>query len=177
MSASDNSKATGGMGISMMIIAWLILFGILAVVINDWMAARENPNRHPQSSLNQQGSVEVVLQANPQHHYRVNGEINGQTVPLLLDTGATDVVLPARLAQQLGLERGAKRYATTANGTVATYATTIKQLNIGQIQLDNVAASINPSMDENLVLLGMSALKRIEFSHQGDNLILRQQPR
>jgi aspartyl protease family protein len=45
---------------------------------------------------------------------------------------------------------------------------------IGDIKLTNVSAHINPSMDFDEILLGMSALKQIEFTQRGDTLILRQ---
>jgi len=37
-----------------------------------------------------------------------------------------------------------------------------------------VRASINPAMHESMVLLGMSALRQIEFNQRGSQLTLRQ---
>ena len=51
--------------------------------------------------------------------------------------------------------------------------TEINKLSIGQITLYNVDANINPGMQSGHVLLGMSALKQLEFTQRGNTLILR----
>ena len=93
---------------------------------------------------------------------------------LLLDTGATDVVIPEALADQLQLKRGRRGRAMTANGPVTIFSTTISQLTIGDISLHNVNASINPGMRPPSILLGMSALKQVEFVQSGRSLTLKQ---
>ena len=62
----------------------------------------------------------------------------------------------------------------TANGVVTIYQTRLNSLTIGEIELYNIDASINPAMNAGAILLGMSALGQIEFSQQGDTLTLRQ---
>jgi aspartyl protease family protein len=57
---------------------------------------------------------------------------------------------------------------------VTVFDTQLDQLSIGDITLKNVNASINPSMDMGEILLGMSALKEIEFTQRGDQLTLKQ---
>ena len=44
---------------------------------------------------------------------------------------------------------------------------------IGPIEIKNVRASINPGLRGKEILLGMSVLKRVEFTQRGDTLILR----
>jgi aspartyl protease family protein len=171
MAEEDNSPRK--MGLTMIMLAWGVLFVLLALFFDDWLGVRENPNQSP-TSLSRGGQIEVVLLPNRQHHYLVNGSINKHPVVFLLDTGATDVVIPHQLAQKIGLQRGAKQYATTANGTVSVFRTRVNTLRIGEITLNNVKASINPGMDDSVVLLGMSALRMVEFAQRGDMLILRQ---
>ena len=163
------------MGTTMLMLAWLVLFGLLAMFFDDWLGQQQNPNQVPLSRDNR-GIREVVLLPNRQHHYVVNGSINNsnEKITFLLDTGATDVVLPLQLAQRLGLKSGRKQFATTANGRVTVYSTLLDSIQVGDIHLQQVRASINPSMHENVVLLGMSALRQIEFTQRGDTLILRQ---
>ena len=160
-------------GLTMLIVAWLILLGLLALFFNDYLTDRQNPNQLPTSSTTT-GGVEVVLQPNYQHHYLVSGLINDQKVTFLLDTGATDVVIPDSLAPRLGLSRGRAHYANTANGAIQVYTTRLKSVAIGDIRLSDVRASLNPAMDGDVILLGMSALKEIEFTRRGELLILRQ---
>ena len=92
----------------------------------------------------------------------------------LLDTGATDVVVPEDLATKLQLQKGPSHLASTANGRIRVYSTTIEHLQLGSIELRNVRASINPGMNGQGVLLGMSALSAVDFRQQNGQLILRQ---
>jgi aspartyl protease family protein len=62
----------------------------------------------------------------------------------------------------------------TANGPITVFETRISELSIGDITLFNVRASINPAMPPPQILLGMSALKQIEFVQRGDSLTLIQ---
>jgi len=45
---------------------------------------------------------------------------------------------------------------------------------LGEILLHDVAALITPGMDGDEVLLGMSALKQLEFTQRDGTLVLRQ---
>lgn len=162
------------LGLTMMTLAWLILLGLLAVYFDHWISDRANPNRTP-ATVNTPGGVEVILRANPQHHYLVSGSINGYPVTFLLDTGASEVVVPATVAKHIGLTEGMPSIATTANGRVTVYSTALKSVAIGGIHFSDIQASINPGLKEPVVLLGMSALHRIAFSQRGDMLVLRQQ--
>ena len=155
-------------------IAWLLVLGLLAFVFQDLLETQNNPNEHPQYSRNKQGDAEVILQQNRHGHYVVNGTINQQKVTFLLDTGATEVSIPEQLAQQLNLPRFGRYQVSTANGTITVQQTTIDELSIGNIFLYNVRANINPGMRDNEILLGMSALKKLEFQQTGKQLILRE---
>jgi aspartyl protease family protein len=92
----------------------------------------------------------------------------------MLDTGASDIIIPASLANHLNLKRGSPVVYRTANGTITAYATRLLRVELGSIVLENLHASINPHMDEKDVLLGMSFLKHLEFNQQGEYLTLRQ---
>lgn len=166
--ASDNGSAAKWM----MILAWVSLFGLLIIVFGDLLDKQVNPNQAPVSE--QMGNQTIVqLQQNRKGHYVVSGTINNRPVVFLVDTGATDVSIPAHLAEELQLTRGRSGLASTANGTVRIYQTEVAQLTIGGITLYNVDANINPGMQDDQILLGMSALKQLEFTQRGETLILR----
>ncbi len=156
-------------------VAWFIAIALLVFVFQDLLEQQYNPNQEPKLSLQANGKAEVILQQNRQGHYVTNGAINGSEVTFLLDTGATQVSIPAHIAKRLGLTAGANQRVQTANGSIIVYQTQLNELRIGNIYLYNVAAHINPSMAANEILLGMSALKRVEFSQIGKQLILREQ--
>jgi aspartyl protease family protein len=160
------------MGKGMLIVAWIIGLGFLTLLFDDQLAQQFNPNEDPISYSNQ-GVEEVRLKQNRAGHYVTGGEINGQPVVFLLDTGATHVSVPMHLAQQLSLQKGRASWVQTANGQVQVAQTNIQQLSIGDIQLNNVRANLNPGFKQDEILLGMSALKQLEFTQKGEWLILR----
>lgn len=161
------------MGKGMLIVAWLCALLLLTLFFNQELEQQYNPNAAPRSKTTIDGA-EVELQRNRQGHYVSTGTINSERVTFLLDTGATNVSIPANLANRLNLESGAPHRVSTANGQITVYATRLNELSIGDIHLFNVAANINPGMSGDEILLGMSALKQLEFTQRGDQLTLRQ---
>ncbi len=157
----------------MMAIAWIIGLALLTRYFSNVEEQQYNPNATPQSRIDEQGVPELVLQQNRFGHYILGGTINNHNATLLLDTGATAVVVADQLARKIGLKRGAAGYANTANGRVKVYNTRIQSLQIGDIALYDVPASINPAMQGDEVLLGMSALRQLEFTQRGNTLTLR----
>ena len=162
------------MGKTMMILCWVILLAGASWFFGFWEQQQINPNRDPQSSV-KGGIAEVVLDSNRMGHYLSGGTINGKSVTFLVDTGATNVAIPGGVAQQLALDAGPAHRVRTANGTTEAYQTRIGRLSIGDVVLHDVSASIVPNMGGKQILLGMSVLRQIEFSHRGDTLTLRQQ--
>jgi aspartyl protease family protein len=164
---------TRRIGKGMTIAAWIILLVLLTVFFSHKLDQQRNPNQAVFSRMNDEGTQEVLLKRNRFGHYITNGEVNGQTVEFMLDTGASDVAIPAKLADELGLKRGRPVQYQTANGIVTAYRTTLDSVAIGPMIVRNVPASINPGMRDMEILLGMSVLKHVEFTQRGDTLILR----
>ena len=158
----------------MLIACFALGLGTLTLFFDDRLEQQINPNRSPEYRETAAGVREVVLERNRQGHYVAAGRINGVAVTLLLDTGATDLAIPPGIARQAGLRRGMAASASTANGVVTVYSTRVDELVLGNIVLHNVGASITPSMGGDTILLGMSALKQIEFTQRGTTLTLRQ---
>ncbi|MBA58282.1 MAG: TIGR02281 family clan AA aspartic protease [Gammaproteobacteria bacterium] len=146
---------------------------LLTYFFSEFEDGKNNPNRSPETQVFA-NSIEVALQRNRQGHYLVGGQINKKEVIFLLDTGATDVVIPESTARALRLPYGRKGLAMTANGSITVHETRIRELQIGKIVLHDIKASINPGMSDGAILLGMSALSQIEFSQSGSTLTLRQ---
>lgn len=171
MNTPDNPD--NKLGMTMYILAWVIAFGLVAAFFNDLLKDQQNPNNQHTSRITNE-RYELVLKPNRQHHYLSTGTINHQKVVFLLDTGATDVAIPAKLAKKLGLSKGREQYVYTANGRAKVYSTNLQSLTLGDIRLSNISANISPGMDDEIILLGMSALKHLEFTQKGELLILRQ---
>lgn len=157
----------------MLVLAWGAALLLATQFFADWEEGRRNPNRAPES-LHGNGYVEVNLASGRQGHYMAGGKINGEAVTFLLDTGATQVAVPTEVAQRLGLQAGAAITISTANGRATAHRTRLARLELGDIVLTDVAALIAPGMGGDDVLLGMSALKQLEFTQRGGTLVLRQ---
>ena len=157
-------------GTVMLVIAWLLIIGGIYWFFNGWEAREVNPNTARVLNL-QQG--ELTLARNRAGHYVAEGEINGRRVTFLLDTGATWVALPLALGRELGLKRGAAVTLQTANGPAIGYQTRLERVRLGPLELRDVAAVMADGLDAEAVLLGMSFLKRVEFTQRDGQLILR----
>jgi clan AA aspartic protease (TIGR02281 family) len=76
------------------------------------------------------------------------------SAPFLVDTGASDVSIPAELAGRLGIQVGPdtpyRRYQT-ANGIVANPIITLDSVQAGEARLEQVSASISSTMGVGLL--------------------------
>ncbi len=124
------------------------------------------------TSVNSQPSL--TLYANPQGHFVSECKINGAPLKFLIDTGATTVALNSGDAQfaNIDYKKGEPVFVNTANGVVTAYRVTIANLKIGSITLSQVDASVLEGGSPSVVLMGMSALKRMEINHQGNSMTL-----
>jgi aspartyl protease family protein len=171
---ADPAHTPYRIGRGMMLVAWAAGLGLLSLLFSGILEQQRNPNTRLETRQGHEGSREVRLQRNRYGHYVANGTINGQPVEFMLDTGASDVSIPDAVARRVGLKRGVARLYETANGTIKAYATRLDTLGMSEITLQQVRASINPQMEGETILLGMSALKQLEFTQRGDTLIIRQ---
>lgn len=164
------------MGLWMVVAMWLIVLWLLASFFANWFEKEHNPNQNFANSITSTGVKEVMLQRNRRGHYVTSGLINDKKVVFMLDTGATDISIPQHLADELGLKKGARIMFQTAAGKSWGYSTVLDSVAIGNIELNNVRASINPNVSDLDILLGMTFLKHLEFTQRGDTLTLRQYP-
>lgn len=158
----------------MSVLAWLLVLGLLSVLFNRYLESQHNPNQAPAALQSEENQRLVELKINRAGHYVVSGKINHLAVTFLLDTGATDVAIPEKLADKLGLQNLGHSMSSTANGLVQSYRTMLDSVTIGNITLYKVRASVLPELPEGDVLLGMSFLKRLEMVQKENTLTLIQ---
>lgn len=95
---------------------------------------------------------------------RVKVRLNDAVVaPFYVDTGASDVVIPEWVAQELGLNLDGARTAFygTANGVVQQALVTLESVELGSARVENVPASVSPSMSTGL--LGLSFFNHFRY--------------
>jgi aspartyl protease family protein len=95
-------------------------------------------------------------------HFHATLEINGRPVRLMIDTGASGIVLSRRDAERVGLDPGSLTYAAraqTANGLVQIAPVRLDTVRLGDFTDTAVPAAVNSgALDGSL--LGMSYLDR-----------------
>lgn len=91
-------------------------------------------------------------------------------MPFLIDTGATSIIVPTKMAYAARLPLGKAVQASTANGLVSQRLTHINSFKIGNIEVSNLDASANDRLDE--VLVGMSFLKLFRMTQDKNVLTL-----
>lgn len=117
----------------------------------------------------------IELPRAPDGHYYLTAEINGVPLRLVVDTGASQVVLSQSDAARAGIDTSGLFYlgrAQTANGTVRTAPVRLESIAVGPIRHEDVRAVVNEGALEQS-LLGMDYLQRfssIEIS--GGKLVL-----
>ena len=123
------------------------------------------------------GEQAVRLRRQDNNHFVARGAINGVSMFLLVDTGASTVVLKPADAERAGIDTNALSFTTpvsTANGTTYAAPVRLKSVSVGPLEIRDVEALVAKpgALSENL--LGMSFLKRLRsYEFSGDFLTLR----
>lgn len=112
--------------------------------------------------------------------FNVLTQVNGGTIPMVLDTGASAVVLTQEAAKAAGLPLEVLNYnvtVDTANGRTRAASVTLDRIGIGGLIERSVPALIAQPGQLRTSLLGMSFLNRLEsWEVRGDKLIMRGYP-
>lgn len=115
-------------------------------------------------------NVFVFAHSDQSKIYHIKGSIENLPVDFVIDTGATSVAIPTKLAEWAGIGCMKRIRMSTANGTATACTSMIKNLHIGEIVLHDVEAVIAENLSE--VLLGQSALRSLKVEQQGGALKL-----
>jgi len=112
--------------------------------------------------------------------FAVAAHINGARVPMVLDTGASSVVLTQEAAKAAGLPLEVLNYTVnvdTANGRTRAAAVTLDRLAVGGLTERAVPALVAQPGQLKNNLLGMSFLNRLQsWEVRGDKLRMRGTP-
>lgn len=120
----------------------------------------------------------VSLPAGAYGHFETAAEINGRTIDVMVDTGATLVALSYDDARRAGIYVNPGDFtgvAQTANGTARVAPVTISRIEIGDITVRNVAGVVSERGKSERTLLGMSFLGRLSrVEMQAGTLVLQE---
>ncbi len=167
--------------------SWLLLLSALAAGYNyrddlvsfGHLVAAEiaQPGLLARADTQTEGERAVKIRRRPDGHFVARTELNGFAMTMLVDTGASTVVLRPADAQKLGIDVDRLRYSVpvqTANGTTYAAAIKLKRVAVGSIQFNEIDALVAKPGALRDSLLGMSFLNRLKsYEFSGDLLTLR----
>ena len=123
---------------------------------------------------------EVEIPRGQGGEFALHAKINGVTAPMVIDTGATSVVLTWETAKAAGLPLELLAYdvdVETAGGHTRAARLTLDRLAIGKLVERSVPALVVPRGQMKTNLLGMSFLDRLEsWEVRSERLMLRGYP-
>lgn len=120
---------------------------------------------------------EVTIHRDARNQYLINGEVNGVTRLMLVDTGASMMALNASDAARLGIDfrrHGQPGRAGTAGGVVNAWQVSLKSVSVGGITVNHVPAMVLEGEHPPWVLLGMTYLKHVNLREEGGVMVLQQ---
>ncbi len=115
----------------------------------------------------------VVLHAGSHGHFVSAGQINGQAVQFMVDTGASLVSLSVAEAERIGLNYKAGQVVrmNTANGVSQGWLTKLSSVRLGSVNVYEVDAVVS-SGGMPYVLLGNSFLARFQMVRTNEQMVL-----
>jgi aspartyl protease family protein len=151
--------------------------GVRLLDIRNGTAVFEMEKRQVSLAIGQSTASEVFIRMARDNQFRLTAYINGTAVPAVIDTGASAVSMSAGIAARLGINYsgGMQGVSHTANGSVRSYSVVLPLVQVGDIALRNVPASVlealpTPNAE---VLIGNSFLRYVEMRRDGDTMTLR----
>lgn len=157
--------------------AWVAIFGTLFVIAayrhqlgGVWQQLRLAWD--PQQGVVQGDEFRIPMDADG--HFRVRASLNGHTVSLLIDSGATTTAISRDVAERAGIdvdERGFGVAINTANGTIIARRITISRLEVGPIVREDLSA-ITAAEFGNTNVLGMNFLSSLRGWGVEDRMLI-----
>ena len=134
-----------------------------------------NPRPHPAAAAGDAApalvSHSLMLRADRDGHIYAEVEINGTPIRMAFDTGASFVSLTQTDAERAGVASGLDYTLpiATGNGKAFGAPVTLRELRIGELDLNDVRAVVMPDLA--VSLLGQSFLSRLKSYQMQDGVM------
>jgi aspartyl protease family protein len=123
------------------------------------------------------GLTEVKIRKRLDGHFTATTEVNGKSISMIVDTGASTIVLTPEDAKKAGIDVSGLTYRVpviTANGRTVAARIRLNEVAIGPLDRKEVDALVAQPGALTQSLLGMSFLSRLRsYEFSGDFLTLR----
>lgn len=165
------------LGIALALVAVYAYRGEVTEIANRVVGELVPPGQSVTLETDAAGQRSVRIRRRPDGHFVARADINGAGVTMLVDTGASTVVLKPADAERCGIDTSRLAYTIavqTANGTAYAAATRLRAISVGGIEVREVDALVAKPGSLNESLLGMSFLRRLRsYEFTGEFLTLR----
>lgn len=126
---------------------------------------------------NTNGETVIEIRKRASGHFVTRVRVNGAPIEMMVDTGASSVVLTPQDAERAGIDTSKLTYSipvSTANGRAMVALVQLRAISIGELGTRNVQAHIAGPGALSQSLLGMSFLSRLRsYEVKNGVLILR----
>jgi aspartyl protease family protein len=123
------------------------------------------------------GLTEVKIRKRLDGHFTATTKVNGKSISMIVDTGASTIVLTPEDAKKAGIDVSGLTYRVpviTANGRTVAARIRLNEVAIGPLDRKDVDALVAQPGALTQSLLGMSFLSRLRsYEFSGDFLTLR----
>jgi aspartyl protease family protein len=119
----------------------------------------------------------VSIRKTGEGHFIAKTQVNGKSIRMIVDTGASTVVLRPEDAKKAGIQVSALDYTVpveTANGRAFAARVRLERVSLGELTLEKVEALVTRPGALQQSLLGMSFLSRLRsYEFTGNKLLMK----
>jgi aspartyl protease family protein len=166
----DGQRKTLRVGQSFAGVTLLAAQPTTATVEVDGRAQTVGLSQRVSTSFQERQAQVVTIPLDATMQYQTNATINGRSVLVMVDTGATSVAISSQQARSMNIDysAGTPTQVETASGLTNAYAVNLQSVSVGGIQVENVPAMVVEGTYPTTVLLGMSYLRHVKLQeHNG----------
>ncbi|WP_295810029.1 TIGR02281 family clan AA aspartic protease [uncultured Nitratireductor sp.] len=131
----------------------------------------------PVSVIGNDGNARVMVERAANGHFAVIADVNGAALRMLIDTGASSIVLSDTDARKAGYDPSTLRFqipVSTANGTALVARSRVENIRVGSIVRNDIPVYIAQPDRLDQSLLGMSFINTLSgFELRGDRIVLQ----
>ena len=147
------------------VLFWLVVMGLLYLAMNHYLQPKP---------MVVTASGDLVIPKSRNGHFHVAGQVNGQAVNFMVDTGASLVVVSEAFARAAGLPQGAAVTFRTANGELPGRVVADVPVSVGPVSVSAVRVGVGlVGGGDNDALLGQSFLSQFDITLGRSEMVLR----
>ncbi|MDB5940292.1 MAG: hypothetical protein JWP77_2656 [Polaromonas sp.] len=147
------------------VLLWAVVMGGLYLAMHHYL-------KPAQAVVWSHGDL-LIPRARDGHFYEL-GQVNGQPVNFLVDTGASLVTVSAEFASKASIPAGKPTVFSTAKGPLKGAVVSEVAVSVGPMAVSSVRVGVGlEGHDENAELLGQSFLSKFDVVLQKNQMLLR----